>query len=100
MRKKVPAPDSLFNPDEVLNEKQTAALVKLTPRQLRELRYDGDGPPFCKINRQVLYRRSSVFHWLASIESKPRAAAWKVKEREDRRRAAAEAASAAPAVQP
>ena len=59
---------------EILQEEAAAALLAVSLRTLREWRYRREGPPYCKFNRAVFYRRSSVLNWAASIESKPRKA--------------------------
>lgn len=56
--------ETFDSPEEVC-----AYVPGMTPRRLAQMRYRGDGPPFIKpAPRKVVYRRSAVEEWLASLE--------------------------------
>lgn len=46
--------------------------LRATPRTLREWRSRGDGPPFAKFGREVIYPRAGFSDWLESKIKKPR----------------------------
>jgi hypothetical protein len=50
--------DRLMTPDEV------ADLIRITPSQLAQWRYEGNGPTFVKIGRAVRYRRDDVMAYV------------------------------------
>jgi predicted DNA-binding transcriptional regulator AlpA len=56
-------------PDELLDNEQTAALLGIKPNTLEIWRYKGRGPAFLKLGdtpqAPVRYRRSEVTEWLA-----------------------------------
>ncbi|MFT4131882.1 helix-turn-helix transcriptional regulator [Labrys sp. (in: a-proteobacteria)] len=52
--------------DDLLNTGALAAEKHLSVSYLNKLRLTGDGPPFLKIGKKVLYRRSDVERWFAS----------------------------------
>lgn len=61
-----PAPP---NPDELLTEKQAAAILQVQHTTLSAWRYRGDGPRFVKVSaRAVRYRRGELADWLAKRE--------------------------------
>jgi len=47
-------------PEEVLNEKETAALLRVSVKTLQTWRYKGNGPKFLKFGRAVRYRRGDL----------------------------------------
>lgn len=61
--------------DELLDDKEVAALLKQRPQTLAGWRCDGRGPQFLKVGRRVLYRRVDVQIWLAGQIVRPGEAA-------------------------
>ncbi len=49
-----------------LMQGDVAALLHISPRTLERFRVSGDGPPFIKAGRRVLYRQSDLETWIAS----------------------------------
>jgi predicted DNA-binding transcriptional regulator AlpA len=49
-----------------LRTPQAAEYVGLSPRTLEKARLTGDGPPFRKIGRAVIYDTDDLDAWLAS----------------------------------
>jgi predicted DNA-binding transcriptional regulator AlpA len=47
-------------PEGVLNEKETAALLRISTKALQGWRYKGTGPKFLKLGSCVRYRRSDL----------------------------------------
>jgi len=47
-----------------LNEKEAAALTGLAVQTLRNLRFKGKGPPYCKIGRSVRYPLTDLLSWI------------------------------------
>ncbi|MFZ6761308.1 helix-turn-helix transcriptional regulator [Pseudoroseomonas sp. WGS1072] len=43
---------------------ETARYARLSARYLERLRITGDGPPFCKIGRRVVYDLGEIDRWL------------------------------------
>ena len=57
---------ALPEPGDLLDEKETAAVLNLNPRTLRNWRVEDQGPKFIKLGkRMVRYRRSDVVAFLA-----------------------------------
>lgn len=53
-------------PDDLLNERQAAALATLSPATMRAYRYRGAGPTWFKLGpRAVRYRRGDILSWVA-----------------------------------
>ena len=51
--------------DHLLNEKQVAAWLGISPPNLQRRRSDGSGPPFVQLSeRRIGYRKSAVERWL------------------------------------
>jgi predicted DNA-binding transcriptional regulator AlpA len=51
--------------DELLRERELAALLKLSLSQVKKMRAEGTGPPFIRLSeRAIRYRRSAVEEWL------------------------------------
>jgi Helix-turn-helix domain len=48
--------------------------LRATPRTLRMWRSRGEGPPYAKFGREVLYPRAEFAEWLGSRIKKPRPA--------------------------
>ena len=59
---------SELDPDQLLIEKETAALTRRSPRTLESWRRDGVGPKWLKLGRSVCYRVRDVREWLAARE--------------------------------
>ena len=51
---------------KMLRAEQVAAFTGLSASYLAKLRCTGEGPPFKKIGRAVIYRQSDVEDWLES----------------------------------
>lgn len=51
----------------LLREKAVSERYNLTLPFLRNARWKGDGPPFCKINSMVFYRPEDVDAWVESL---------------------------------
>lgn len=58
----VPAPHTAA----LLTEKETAAMMRLSPEMLRKLRREGGGPQFVRIGRAIRYRAAELGEWIAS----------------------------------
>ena len=43
-----------------------AAFLSLSTQRLAKMRLTGGGPPYAKIGRSILYRRTDLESWLAS----------------------------------
>lgn len=67
------------DPDVLLDQKQVARLLNMSPKFLEGRRVRGGGPKFILCGRYIRYRREDVKDWLASRErtstSAPRPAA-------------------------
>jgi predicted DNA-binding transcriptional regulator AlpA len=50
----------------LLNEREAALLLGLSPRTLERYRVTGFGPSFVKAGRRCLYRPQDVDAWIAS----------------------------------
>lgn len=50
--------------DPLLTTGETAAKLRLAPETLRVWRWQGVGPAWVKVGRQVLYRLSEVERWI------------------------------------
>jgi predicted DNA-binding transcriptional regulator AlpA len=48
----------------VVDTERAAALLGLSTSTLAKLRLTGDGPPFIKLGRRVVYRLSDLEKWL------------------------------------
>jgi predicted DNA-binding transcriptional regulator AlpA len=58
------APDANASTLVLLDTKEAADFLKLSPRTLENFRNLGDGPPFRKLGRRVLYARSDLEAWV------------------------------------
>jgi len=47
-------------------QREAAAVLRLSDRTLERWRVSGDGPPFVKAGRRVLYPSTSLDEWIAS----------------------------------
>ena len=52
------------NPNQLMTEKEAAALICYTPRALQNWRLRGGGPKYVKIGRSVRYQRSDVLEFI------------------------------------
>ena len=52
---------------ELLTTREAAGYLRLAITTLEHWRLEGRGPIFCKIGRQVRYRRADVDRWLAEM---------------------------------
>jgi excisionase family DNA binding protein len=52
---------------ELLTTREAASYLRLAITTLEHWRLEGRGPAFCKIGRQVRYRRADVESWLAEM---------------------------------
>lgn len=56
------------DPDDLLTPTEVAALTRLAPRTLADMRWRGGGPPFTKLGpspkAHVRYRRGDVLDWM------------------------------------
>jgi predicted DNA-binding transcriptional regulator AlpA len=51
---------------DLLNQREVAKRLRLSERTLERLRVTGDGPPFCKLGRRVLYRLADIDTWITT----------------------------------
>jgi len=59
---------------EWLTEEETAVYAGKVPKAtLKQWRWLGQGPPYSKVGRRVVYRRSDVDRWIESTRIEPRA---------------------------
>ena len=49
---------------DLLTTTEAAAYVGLSPRTLERYRVIGDGPPYLRVGRRVLYRRADLDAWI------------------------------------
>ena len=52
---------------ELLTTREAASYLRLAITTLEHWRLEGRGPAFCKIGRQVRYRRADVDQWLTEM---------------------------------
>ncbi|MEL6859781.1 MAG: helix-turn-helix domain-containing protein [Pseudomonadota bacterium] len=57
---------STYDPLQLLDTQQTAALLSVKSDTLTHWRYLGGGPKFVKIGRSVRYRRVDLFDYIQS----------------------------------
>ena len=57
---------------DYLTEKQLAAELNFSTRQLKRWRARGIGPPYTRIGRSVRYRIEGVRQWMIAQERSPR----------------------------
>jgi predicted DNA-binding transcriptional regulator AlpA len=50
----------------LLTQREAASVLRLSERTLERSRVTGDGPPFVKAGRRVLYRPADIDAWIAS----------------------------------
>jgi excisionase family DNA binding protein len=56
---------------DLLTTEQVAELLQTSDRTIIRWRNERIGPPWCKLGRQVRYRRQSLEQWLADSEQQP-----------------------------
>lgn len=49
--------------DEFMTHEETAAMLRLSPGALYQMRYREQGPPAVKVGKRWLYRRSDLVAW-------------------------------------
>lgn len=49
-----------------MSSPDVAAYLGISDRKLRQLREVGDGPPFERYGRRIVYRRTGVDEWIAT----------------------------------
>ena len=54
--------------DALLTEVEAARLLRIAPRTLRWWRQKGTGPPYVRLGRRVMYRRTAVQKWIEDKE--------------------------------
>ena len=54
-----------FDDSPFLNQREAAALLRVSERSLERWRVEGTGPRFCCAGRRRLYRRSDIEAWAA-----------------------------------
>jgi hypothetical protein len=57
--------------DDYIPETEMADIRGVKPRALRAERQRGEGPPYVKVNRRILYPAPGFRDWLKSIEQIP-----------------------------
>jgi predicted DNA-binding transcriptional regulator AlpA len=50
--------------DRLLNEKEAASLIGLSPAWFQRKRWEGGGPVFVKLDRAVRYRERDLLAWI------------------------------------
>jgi excisionase family DNA binding protein len=50
----------------LISQREAAMRLTLSERTLERWRVSGDGPPFAKLGRRVLYRQSDLDEWIAA----------------------------------
>jgi hypothetical protein len=63
----------MVDPDELLSDDESAAILNVKPKTMPQWRCRGFGPVFIKIGRKVFYRRSALYAWIAAQERDPAA---------------------------
>jgi hypothetical protein len=48
------------------DQDDAARFLRISPRTLERMRWAGEGPPFLKIGRKVLYDREDLLAWARS----------------------------------
>jgi predicted DNA-binding transcriptional regulator AlpA len=59
-------PGRRTDPPKVVTAGEAAHLVGLSASTLAKLRLNGNGPPYCKLGRRVVYRPADLETWLQS----------------------------------
>ena len=53
---------------ELLTTQEVAELLNVSKRSVIRWRNERIGPPWCKLGRNIRYRRESLEHWIAESE--------------------------------
>jgi len=56
---------------DLLTTDQVAELLHVSDRTVIRWRNERVGPPWCKLGRQIRYRRTSLESWIAKSEQQP-----------------------------
>jgi hypothetical protein len=59
--------------EQVFNDIQAAAYLGLAPQTLRNMRFYGRGPAYCKMGRRIVYRMADLEKYLAERRIDPEA---------------------------
>lgn len=59
-----------FDPDAMLNEKEAAMLLGISPRTLRNYRGQGRGPRYIEEFGVIRYRRRTLIEWILNKEKR------------------------------
>jgi len=62
------------SPAEFLTDRETADLLRVTIRTMMRWRRDGNGPPYTRAGRRLLYSRREIDAWAAGRTFAHRAA--------------------------
>lgn len=62
----ISTPHTQTEPARLLREKAVSDRYSLSLPFLRNARWKGNGPPYCKISAMVYYRPEDVEHWIES----------------------------------
>jgi predicted DNA-binding transcriptional regulator AlpA len=54
------------DPDELIENREAAALLRVRPQTLAAWRVEKRGPRWLKVGRRVLYRRTDISAWLTA----------------------------------
>jgi predicted DNA-binding transcriptional regulator AlpA len=54
------------NRERLLTPRDAADVLRLSPSWLAKARMRGDGPPFLKVGRSVLYAEGALLKWMTS----------------------------------
>lgn len=58
--------NTTLSPDteQLVTEAEAAELLSLSVRTLQAWRYGGSGPRYCRLGRQIRYRRAVLLAWV------------------------------------
>ena len=73
-RGRPPKPRETTFTQEYIGESDVSTRCRVTLRTVQRWRSTGKGPPFCRINRLIVYRLSDYKAWAAARKSSPRLA--------------------------
>jgi len=60
----MPSQEAALSFEPLLDERETAAFLKISVRTLQDWRLSQAGPPFVRVGRKVRYRRSDIVGWI------------------------------------
>lgn len=61
-------PNSVYQNPDFLKQKEVAAILRKSVAWCERARWEGGGPPFIKVGRNVLYPRDDLMEWLQAHE--------------------------------